>query len=256
MFLLVLSIPLFTKQFAGEPIECFTPTYFTDAQSRYVNSYCWTVSTFYLDPHLQQQQSNEKEMRRMSPENSNGRVHSVDYPDEYDTPPVSIPGQEHQPGKKISVKVNYYQWAPMILVVKAITFYIPFALWKAIARKRGISLRHLMKRITRMSLMDWSHPDRGASLREVVEQIHLLLQETTEHPKPSFNLLKFSLLRKKTLFLLFLMIKILYFLNVLFQFYLLVSFLGEDYLTHGWEIIRHLWMNKQWWVSPRFPLQT
>lgn len=47
VFLLLLSLPLFTKQFAGEPIECFTPTYFTDAQSRYVNSYCWTVSTFY-----------------------------------------------------------------------------------------------------------------------------------------------------------------------------------------------------------------
>ena len=47
VFLLLLSLPLFTKQFAGEPIECFTPTYFTDAQARYVNSYCWTVSTFY-----------------------------------------------------------------------------------------------------------------------------------------------------------------------------------------------------------------
>jgi hypothetical protein len=26
VFLLILSLPLFTKQFAGEPIECFTPT--------------------------------------------------------------------------------------------------------------------------------------------------------------------------------------------------------------------------------------
>lgn len=256
MLLLLLSLPLFTKQFAGEPIECFTPTYFTEAQSRYVNSYCWTVSTFYLDPHFQQQQGNEKEMKRPSSESSSGRVHSVDYADDYDSPPVSSIGQEQPGNKKISIKVNYYQWAPMILVVKAITFYVPFAIWKAIARRRGISLRHLMKRITRMSLMDWSHPDRAASLREIVEQIHLLLEDQTGYPKSSQVMLTFSLLHKKRLFLLFLMVKVLYFLNVLFQFYLLVSFLGEDYLTHGWEIIRHLWTKRQWWTSPRFPLQT
>lgn len=28
--------------------ECFTPTYFTEPQARYVNSYCWTASTYYL----------------------------------------------------------------------------------------------------------------------------------------------------------------------------------------------------------------
>ena len=45
---LFLALPIFTKQYIGDPIECFTPTYFTEPQARYVNSYCWTASTYYL----------------------------------------------------------------------------------------------------------------------------------------------------------------------------------------------------------------
>ncbi|KFM69751.1 Innexin unc-9, partial [Stegodyphus mimosarum] len=48
LIFLFLALPIFTKQYIGDPIECFTPTYFSESQARYVNSYCWTTSTYYL----------------------------------------------------------------------------------------------------------------------------------------------------------------------------------------------------------------
>ena len=276
VFLLLLSLPLFTKQFAGEPIECFTPTYFTEAQSRYVNSYCWTVSTFYLDHGQQSQQSQIKNSPSSPAEASKrtasgyesdygggGRVHSIDYVDEYEIP-SNIQPQQPVGGssRRVQVKVSYYQWAPMILLAKAITFYVPFALWKAMARRRGISLRQLMKRITRLSQLSPSHPDRSTLLYEILEQIHVLVRGTNRsNPTRAMNKPQHTspvklAMQQSRLFITFLFIKILYLLNDLLQFYLLVTFLGDDYLTHGWEIIRHLWTKSQWWTSPRFPLQT
>ena len=37
-----------TKQFVGEPISCWCPTYFTDGQKQYTNNICWISNTFYV----------------------------------------------------------------------------------------------------------------------------------------------------------------------------------------------------------------
>ena len=228
------------------------------------------MSTFYLD-HQQQQptaattttsaaagssgQTAEAKRSSYDADYGSGRTHSIDYVDEYEIPA----GVQHQPaGRRVQVKVSYYQWAPMILLAKAITFYVPFALWKALARRRGISLRQLMKRITRLSQLSPSHPDRRTVLREILEQIHFLVRGTRNNrqhsgdnkgqqsnpsapPASSMSALSplRSALQQGRLFVTFLFIKILYLLNDLLQFYLLVTFLGDDYLTHGWEILRH-----------------
>lgn len=47
---LFLALPIFTKQYIGDPIECFAPVYFAEHQARYINSYCWTQSTYYMVP--------------------------------------------------------------------------------------------------------------------------------------------------------------------------------------------------------------
>ena len=253
-------MPLFTKQFAGEPIECFTPTYFTEAQSRYVNSYCWTVSTFYLDTTPQQQQelkTSSKTRTKYKADDPDGdRVHSIDYVDEYELPIVAATPPPSPKEKRVQIKVSYYQWAPLILLAKAFTFYIPFSLWKVLSHSHGVSLPHLMKRIHCLNQMSHAHPDRFAVQYEIVEQIHKLVHTTNN--KPNNNKLPAVLksARQSRLFATFLFIKFLYLLNVLLQFYLLVTFLGDDYLTHGFDILRHLWTKSEWWTSPRFPLQT
>lgn len=268
VFLLLLALPLFTKQFAGEPIECFTPTYFTDAQSRYVNSYCWTVSTFY---HTTQQGSSKSpsadvsEQQQARINDKSQRVHTVDY-EEFDLPDDSPPVSQ-QPIGRVQTKVNYYQWAPMILLAKALTFYVPFALWKALAHSHGVSVRKMMKRVGQWATLGPNHPDRTDMFHDIINQIHIMIQRTptplpvAKHPDCGVDCAwLWARLgggpHQSRLFVIFLGIKILYFANLFFQFYLLVTFLGEDYLTHGLDILSHLWRKREWWTSPRFPLQT
>ncbi|ESN99802.1 hypothetical protein HELRODRAFT_176569 [Helobdella robusta] len=46
--LLTFSCLITSKQFVGNPIECWCPAQFTDSQVRYTTSYCWISHTHYL----------------------------------------------------------------------------------------------------------------------------------------------------------------------------------------------------------------
>ena len=247
--LLILSIPIFTKQFAGDPIECFTPTYFTEAQSRYVNSYCWTVSTFYVEADAG------------PAARSDVRVH--DAADEEADDRDSNAG----PHRGQHVKVNYYQWAPIIMLAKALTFYMPFVLWKALAHHHGVSLCSLMKRVSHLDSLHGGHPDRNTLLPEIIGQMQTLFgkrDRRSERPAGHDSvggcdrrhlMDRLGVWRAKLL-LTFMFIKVVYCVNIVLQLYVLAAFLGEDYLTHGFDIVLHLWRKREWYYSPRFPLQT
>ena len=47
-FLLLIVAVVGMSQFVGDPIHCFTPTYFSSAQEAYAESYCWTASTYQM----------------------------------------------------------------------------------------------------------------------------------------------------------------------------------------------------------------
>ena len=250
VLLLLMSLPLFTKQFAGDPIECFTPTYFTEAQSRYVNSYCWTVSTFYVDSD----ESTPSDSTDKQPSQSmKGRVYDFDY---------DINEMAAAPSRGQQIKVSYYQWIPIILLAKALAFYIPFALWKRLAQNHGITLRHLMKRVTRLTQVSVGHPERNIVLVEIIDLMQKLLHKDAGYSSSVERGLidrigyKLMIPTRIRLFITFLLIKLLYMLNILLQFYMLVNFFGSDFLTLGLNVLFHLWSKREWWVNPRFPLQT
>jgi hypothetical protein len=114
LLFVTLSIPLMTKQFVGDPIQCFTPTYFTEAQTKYVNSYCWTTSTYYLVEDLAKF----------------GTVHLAEHDGFPEVPTDSVgDGQKRSRGKS-KVRVSYYQWTVTILIFQGkkrlrIKNYIP-----------------------------------------------------------------------------------------------------------------------------------
>lgn len=99
---------------------------------------------------------------------------------------------------------------------------------------------------------------RADVVEEIVEQFYMLMNSRLPNSRPSKGRCGRILhnFRSHRMLTTYFFIKCLYFLNVLLQFYLLVSFLGEDYLTHGWDIAKHFWERNEWWTSPRFPLQT
>lgn len=99
---------------------------------------------------------------------------------------------------------------------------------------------------------------RADIVEEVVEQFYMLMNSRLSNSPPSKGKCGRILhnFKNHRMLATYFFIKCLYLLNVLLQFYLLISFLGEDYLTHGWDIAKHLWERNEWWTSPRFPLQT
>ena len=76
---IIFAVVVSTKQYVGEPIQCWVPAHFTGSHEEYTNNYCWIRNTYYL-PF-----------------------------EEY------IP-KEHEDEKR--VMIPYYQWMPLILLVQ------------------------------------------------------------------------------------------------------------------------------------------
>ncbi|XP_015795103.1 innexin unc-9-like isoform X1 [Tetranychus urticae] len=253
---LFLALPIFTKQYIGDPIECFTPTYFTEPQARYVNSYCWTASTYYLvaaDADDEDYDIVGQVGKNQDPPDPRVLPEELDYGG-FD---VASTGPE----RLRRVRVGYYQWAPLILLVQGCCFYVPFLVYNSCAHNAGVKLRRLLKKASDIASLPPGCQQREALLAEFVDQFHTLVTgEAGWCTDPSCRLpLSCRCCSggpSRYLCLLYLLVKSLYVLNVGLQFLLLGSFMGRGFLRHGLELIRRLMVEGEWWASPRFPLQT
>lgn len=73
-----------TKQFVGQPINCWCPAQFTDSHREYSDAICWVSNTYYLP--IEQ----------------------------------TIPGEPFDTTAKNRRMISYYQWVPLILLFQVI----------------------------------------------------------------------------------------------------------------------------------------
>lgn len=106
LLLLAFAAIVSSKQFVGEPIQCWVPAHFSGGWESYANSYCWVKNTYYL-PF-----------------------------DEY------IP-KEHEDEKRHMIP--YYQWVPLILLSQALLFYIPRLIWRSLNSKTSIDVDDIVR---------------------------------------------------------------------------------------------------------------
>ena len=88
------------SQYVGEPINCWAPAHFTSNYVDYTNKICWVSNTYYVPFEI-----------------------------------MHIP-ESRQPVERI----NYYQWVPMILLVQALLFHLPHALWQSLNTRTGLDI--------------------------------------------------------------------------------------------------------------------
>lgn len=73
------------------------------------------------------------------------------------------------------VRVSYYQWAPLILLIQGLCFYIPFLIWNSCANNAGVKLRRLLKKASDIASLPPGCQQREALLAEFVDQFHTLV---------------------------------------------------------------------------------
>lgn len=102
------AIVVSTKQFVGDPIQCWFPAHFGDSQESYGNDYCWLGNTYYL------------------PHDSN----------------IPREGSAGEEGEK--TRVSYYHWVPIVLLAQALFFYFPKSIWRFCCRRSGLDVEDLV----------------------------------------------------------------------------------------------------------------
>ena len=129
----------------GNPIQCFTPKYFTGPQEKYSESLCWLESSQHLSYIIEP-----------SPGADPGDV----VPDIgklgfYNRDIYRTTGGKsgyvglNTPGQRINV--SYYQWVPIYLIFVALFSYLPFLAWKTVTLKCGLPLKSMVNAAKAMS---------------------------------------------------------------------------------------------------------
>lgn len=98
--LLLMVVMVTTKQYLGNPVECFCPGQFTASQERFTNAYCWVSTTYYL-------------------------------PSNQPIVPYSL---EQSP------RVSYYQWVPLFFLLQTFLCQLPAVVWSLLLSRCGLNV--------------------------------------------------------------------------------------------------------------------
>ena len=225
--LLLFSLVITTKQYVGDPIQCWCPATFTDSHKSYAKSICWVKNSYYVA---------------------------------FDEPipqPKDIDYQE---------KLSYYQWVPLILLCQAIFCYIPSMIWRCLYRRSGLNVGAVIEAAIAGQRTSYSDI-RDKTTRYMVHMLDKYLRARRNRKRPGcctdfkqrcahICCLFCSKLYGNYLTMAYLACKLMYIVNAIGQLYLLDVFMGEDFRMYGIEAIRKLLYSTDWLQSPRFPRVT
>uniref|UniRef100_A0A1I8GB50 Innexin n=1 Tax=Macrostomum lignano TaxID=282301 RepID=A0A1I8GB50_9PLAT len=94
---------------ALDPIQCWIPQEFTRGWEEYAENYCWVANTYYASVQAEHLPSEHMRRKRM---------------------------------------VTYYQWAPIVLAVQALMFYLPCLTWRLFMNYSGFNVRKILQMAT------------------------------------------------------------------------------------------------------------
>ncbi|XP_075244827.1 innexin unc-9-like isoform X2 [Convolutriloba macropyga] len=92
-FFLYLALTTTFTGYVGDPLDCWTPEYYTSQWIQFVDNICWMKSTYYIPINVSVEAGREEELE---------------------------------------FEIKYYQWIPIIFAALAVLFYIPNFFWNNI----------------------------------------------------------------------------------------------------------------------------
>ncbi|CAF2504632.1 unnamed protein product [Rotaria sp. Silwood2] len=225
----VFAILVTTKQYAGDPIDCWVPAQFKPSYEAYTDSYCWIANTYYIP--IDQELPDDEQGRR-------------------------------------NKDILYYQWVPFILLFQAFLFYFPRVVWRTLNMKSGLDLVNLVDAAIKYEQVEqYESRDRIMSYiiinieRYISARAHLTRRHIEKHYsciRRFFQLFLFCSSRHygNYLVIVYFLVKLLWLVNTLAQLFLLNAFLGNEYYLFGFEVIEQLFKNQRWTENRHFPKVT
>ncbi|KAH7728516.1 Innexin inx-3 [Aphelenchoides avenae] len=201
------------KQYVGAPIQCWMPMEFKGGWEEYAEDYCFIQNTYYVAP-------------------------DEEIPTEY--------------AERDQRQFGYYQWVPVVLALQAFMFYLPNWIWKTLHQQSGIDLNTAISDARKLRSL--SYEERHGEIQKLVTYVNECL-EVTESQRTPRRFLCFRVGRNLGSYvsMLYLLIKLLYLVNVFGQFVLLNGFIGRGYNMWGVTALMSLWTGDGWTDSPVFP---
>lgn len=219
--LLLLAILVSSKQYMGDPIDCWCPAQFTSSQTRYTDTVCWVSDTFYL-------------------------------PNNVNHVPTVLP--EHR-------RINYYQWVPLILAAQAVCFYMPSIVWRFLHRRSGVNLRQIVDAAQVCNDVRNSacrEKSMKFLIAHLDQQLRPDYYARVANTTGVFNKLKNCCSFDKRfsgyfLPLLYGFIRLFYAINAVCQIFFLNRLLGTDFYKFGIHAWRRYLHGNEWSLTERFP---
>ncbi|KAL7668210.1 hypothetical protein ACOME3_008922 [Neoechinorhynchus agilis] len=194
----IFAIIVSTKQYVGDPIDCWAPAQFKTSYERYADSYCWMKNTYSVPMH--EDIPNDEDIRK-------------------------------------SQEIRYYQWVPFILSLQAFFFYFPRILWRTGNSRYGINI---------VSLVDAAQKYEKFENFELRDKIMLFMANSIERRARATCVIVH----------LYLLVKLLWFTNLLVQVAILNALFGNPIQPYGFELIMEFFKLKNTTESRYFPKVT
>ncbi|ESN98774.1 hypothetical protein HELRODRAFT_185033 [Helobdella robusta] len=220
------AIVVSTKQYVGDPIQCWVPAEFTGNHEEYTNNFCWIRNTYYLP-------------------------YEKNIPKEYEHDKRQI--------------IPYYQWMPMILAIQGLLCYLPILLWRCLNDKSGIDVNTVVEAGEAFTNAEIAE-SREKTLTHMTRQLDRYLSNQKDVPKGCTISLKqcfshaccslFGRHKGNYLMCLYLIVKVLALASVFGQLFALNFFLGQDFHMYGFDAIHSMITGTDVSASPRFPRVT
>ncbi|KAI1730851.1 innexin domain-containing protein [Ditylenchus destructor] len=150
------------------------------------------------------------------------------------------------------LEIGYYQWVPFVLGIQGILFYLPSLLWRILNWQSGVAVKGIIQMCEDVGNMAIEKRKNSVD----VVATHLRDSLRTQRNLSRRYILSPLLARGSYLTTLYLIVKVLYLMQVLMQFVVLNAFLGTNYTFWGFEILRDLAYGREWQESGHFPRVT
>lgn len=211
------SVILTTRQYSSEVIRCWVPAHFKPSYEAYVSQICWVQNTYHI-PHNEQ-----------------------------------IPKTEIEREKS---EIKYYQWVSFVLLFQAFMFYVPRIFWGTFSSRCGLNIADLIQAADKYKAVD-QFDKRHEFMNYMVKSIDQLIDDQRRMERKTTRLSRLlniiipcsSRYNGNYIIMLYLITKIIYIFNTVFQVYLIGGFLGENFMWFGYNFLSSILKGNGWTVS-------